>query len=222
MFNPKGNFSSVKDAYVRLVDFGSQHEFCHYPVPPSSNTANVICKLFRFGFTRWRLKAIGEPSGGRVYKHMIQKVKPFLDPEPSKKKMRVTVHKGEFKIQYPEGQEPGRKSTLNTFCHIRGDTASEKTKIVKLPSAPKHNETFVCEYGTSKTLSAQINSIEITVVQAKRMGKEVYLGRLIIPVPETGKMSVSEEVMKIEESDKEWARDLLSMTGTLTMSVEQL
>eukprot|EP01094_Clydonella_sp_ATCC50884_P021090 TRINITY_DN454_c0_g1_i4.p1 TRINITY_DN454_c0_g1~~TRINITY_DN454_c0_g1_i4.p1 ORF type:complete len:644 (+),score=334.07 TRINITY_DN454_c0_g1_i4:123-1934(+) len=220
VFNPKGNFSSVEEAYVRLVDFGSEHEFCHYPVPPSSNTANIICKLFRFGFTRWRLKAIGEPSGGRVYKHMIKKVQPFLDAEPSKKKFKVSVHRGNFQVQYPEGQEPGRKSTMNTLCYIRGDTASEKTKLVKM-SAPKPNSDFVCEYGTTKTLSGQINAIEVTVVQQKRLGKEIHLGRVIVEVPESGKLSMKDEALKLEESDKEWARDLISITGTITISIDQ-
>lgn len=220
VFNPKGNFSSVKDAYVRLVDFGSEHEFCHYPVPPSSNTANIICKLFRYGFTRWRLKAIGEPSGGRVYKHMIKKVQPFLEAEPSKKKFKVTIHKGDFTVQYPEGQEPGRKSTLNTFCYIRADTGAEKSKVVKMAS-PKHNQAFTCDYSSTKTISGQANSLEITVVQTKRMGKEVFMGRVIIDVPETGKLAMSEEVLKLEEPDKEWARDLVSMTGTVTVSIDQ-
>jgi stress response protein SCP2 len=172
VFNPKGTFSSVQDAYVRLVDPNSDHEFCHYPVPPSSNTANIICKLYRFGFTRWRLKAIGEASGGRVYKHMISKVQPFLDAEPPKRKLRVTVHQGDFTIKYPEGQEPGRKSAMNTLCNISYDSTTEKTKIAKA-EAPKHGVPFNPVYQTSKSLSGNANQLEITVLQSKRMSREV-------------------------------------------------
>mgnify|MGYP001037719833 CR=1 FL=1 len=172
VFNPKGTFSSVQDAYVRLVDPNSDHEFCHYPVPPSSNTANIICKLYRYGFTRWRLKAIGEASGGRVYKHMISKVQPFLEAEPPKRKFRVTVHQGEFVVKYPEGQEPGRKSTMNTVCNISYDATTDKTKIAKA-DAPKNGGTLSPSYTTSKTVSGNANQLEITVLQSKRMGREV-------------------------------------------------
>lgn len=218
VFNPKGDLSSVQDAYVRLFDIRTDHEFCHYPMEQSGKeTARIVCKLFRFGFTRWRLKAIGDGAKGRVYKHMIPTVKPYLDEEPPKRKLRVTVHDADVSITYPEGQEPGRKATMHTFCYIRFDNAAEKTKIDKA-AAPKSGVSYKATYETTKAVSGSAKSLEITLMQTKRMGKESFLGRTIVELDDKG-LNLKKESLAMEVPEKDWAEGLVLAAGTIRVSI---
>jgi len=190
-----------------------------------------VCKLFRQGFTRWRIKAIGEGTEGRVYKHMIPKVAPFLAEEPPKKKLRITVHEGKFEIHYPEDKKPGRRSmgSFQTFCYIRFDTREEKTKYIKEASVPTDGEKLQPAYTTSKAINGNSTAVEITVMCAKKLGSETLLGRCIIdwaadPNDKKKKTSPvrSEEWVDLEKIDAEWARGVTYITGQVKVSIEEV
>jgi len=234
VFESKGNFSSVQDAYVRLFDKSTEHEYCHYPLEQSKSkteTAKIVCKLFRQGFTRWRIKAIGEGTEGRVYKHMIPKVTPFLDEEPARKKLKVTVHEAKFDIHYPDDKKPGRrqKGTFQSFCYIRYDIREEKTKYVKEANVPQDGETLHPIYATTKTMQGESSALEITIMHAKKLGSESLLGRCIIdwkkdPNDKKKKESPlrNEEWLDLEKIDAEWAKGVTYITGQVKVSVEEV
>ena len=78
-----GGFAGVKDAHVRLVDATSAQsvhdegkELCRYQLSRScgNRSAQIMCKLYRVGPSRWNVLAMGEPSSGLFYEHLIPKV----------------------------------------------------------------------------------------------------------------------------------------------------
>jgi hypothetical protein len=52
--------------------------------------------------------------------------------------------------------------------------------------------------------------------------KQSFLGRVIIDLDTKAKVAITEQSFKLEETDKEWARDLLLITGSITVSIEEL
>merc|ERR1712137_436512 len=138
LFTPGTTFSEVEDSYVRLIDTSTKAEYCRYAVESSGKeTAKIMCKLYRYGYTAWRLKAIGHPSQGRLFKHMVSRVSPFLDPQPPKRKFKIKIHKAKLldnnkrKMYTKEGT-----SGLNTFCETRFDLDSARTRVVKKSLKP--------------------------------------------------------------------------------------
>jgi hypothetical protein len=123
-----------------------------------------MCKLFRYGFSKWRIQALGEPSEGRLYKHMIPKVEPFLDPKPPMRKFRIRVHRGKF-TDIKKMYKGDSKTSLNTFCEIRFDIDKAKTKVVKKSLTP--------QWRSTKEVAGNSNILEINIMHKSRFGKEV-------------------------------------------------
>eukprot|EP01102_Stenamoeba_stenopodia_P010335 TRINITY_DN3101_c0_g1_i1.p1 TRINITY_DN3101_c0_g1~~TRINITY_DN3101_c0_g1_i1.p1 ORF type:complete len:433 (+),score=105.51 TRINITY_DN3101_c0_g1_i1:73-1371(+) len=125
VFTPEGNFSKIKNAFCRLIDMNTGKELCRYTLSEySTKTAQIMCKLSRDSPSKWRFLAIGEGGSGQISKHMIPQAKPWLDPEPAKETVNVTVHEAR-----------NLKSTgdsLNPYFEVRFDTEKEKSKV--LPS----------------------------------------------------------------------------------------
>ena len=166
VFSPEGNFSSVHDAYCRIIDPATQDEFCRYTLAQSGNeTARIMCKIYRYGFTQWRIQALGEPSDGRLYKHMIPKVEPFLDPKPPKRKFRIRIHRGKFSESSNNKKSSKEKTTLNSYCEIRFDIDKCKTKVVKKSLTP--------QWRSTKEVSGNSSVLEIVVFHKARFAKEV-------------------------------------------------
>merc|ERR1712137_39685 len=141
LFTNGATFSEVEDSYVRLIDSGSKNEYCRYTIDSSGKeTAKIMCKLYRYGYTAWRLKAIGHPAQGRLYKHMISRVNPFLDAEPAKRKFEITLHKAKITDVSQRRNKSG--GGINTFCELRYDLSSSKTKIAKKTLDPTWETTM--------------------------------------------------------------------------------
>lgn len=228
VFSPEGNFSSVQDAYVRLLDTSTGSEYCRYTLEGGgSETARIMCRLYRFGYSKWRLQAIGEPSEGRLYKHMITKVEPFLDDMPPKRRFRIRIHRGnlcDIKKMYK-----GEKTTsLNTFCELRLDTDKSKTKVVKKSLAPKWQSTA--------ELKGHSNILEINIMHKARFGKDVtmrsdfrklafsdslFLGRCLIPL-DTDNVQIKDQWYKLEQRDKARGRGQTAVTGEIKLTIQEI
>lgn len=157
LFTPGASFSEIEEAYVRLIDSSSKKEYCRYTIDASGKeTAKIMCKLYRYGYTAWRLKAIGHPSQGRLYKHMISRVNPFLDPQPPKRKLKIVIHKA--KIVDVKRRVKGADA-LNTFCETRFDLDSARTKLAKKSNNPTWDVTHIVEGCASQ--------IEVTLLHKK-------------------------------------------------------
>jgi tellurium resistance protein TerZ len=166
VFSPEGNFSSVQDAYVRLIDTTTQSEYCRYTLESGGNeTARIMCRLYRYGFSKWRLQAIGEPSEGRLYKHMIPKVEPFLDDMPPKRRFRIRIHRGKLTDIKRMYKGESKTTSLNTYCELRLDTDKAKTKIIKKSLTP--------QWRSTAELKGNSSVLEVNVMHKARFGKEV-------------------------------------------------
>ena len=211
VFSPEFNFSRIQNPYVRLIDASTNQEFCRYNIEQSGDeTAKIMCKLYRFGFSKWRLKAIGEPADGRLYKHMINQVQPFLTEEPPKRRFKVKVHRG--KLKDARATYMGEESTaLNTFCEIRFDTDKAKTRVVKKSLQP--------QWKTARDIAGHGDILEINVKHHVRFGKEVFLARCLIPL-ESG-INVQDQWFKLEQQDKGKGRGQNSVSGDVKLSIQE-
>jgi len=213
VFSPEGNFSSVHDAYVRLIDASTQSEFCRYTLTQSGDeTARIMCKLFRYGFSKWRIQALGEPSEGRLYKHMIPKVEPFLDPKPPMRKFRIRVHRGKF-TDIKKMYKGDSKTSLNTFCEIRFDIDKAKTKVVKKSLTP--------QWRSTKEVAGNSNILEINIMHKSRFGKEILLGTCLIPLADNN-VQIQETWFKLEQRDKSKARKETAVTGDIKLTIQEM
>jgi len=167
-----GGFSKVKDAHVRLVDATSASsvhdegkELCRYALSRScgNRNAQIMCKLYRVGPSRWNVLAMGEPSTGLFYEHLIPKVQPCLDEAPPTRTYQVTVHSG--KNLPTDKFEP--------FFKARFDRDSAKSKVLKGKSVKKWNEVLI--------VTGEANVLEITIYNHK-FGKDKFFGRVTVPV----------------------------------------
>jgi stress response protein SCP2 len=168
LFTPGATFAEIEDAYCRLIDSSTKKEYCRYTIEASGKeTAKIMCKLYRYGYTAWRLKAIGHPSQGRLYKHMISRVNPFLDAQPQKRRFSITIHKAKIQDNNKRRVYSNKTggSSLNIFCETRFDLDAQKTRVVKKSSKPVWNATHEVE-GCAAT-------IEITLKHKKGFNKEV-------------------------------------------------
>mmetsp|Transcript_7888 Transcript_7888/g.13279 ORF Transcript_7888/g.13279 Transcript_7888/m.13279 type:complete len:1294 (-) Transcript_7888:21-3902(-) len=191
LFTNGATFSEIEDSYVRLIDSSSKKEYCRYTIESSGKeTAKIMCKLYRYGYTAWRLKAIGHPSQGRLYKHMISRVNPFLDPQPPKKRFKITIHMAKITNVNERRLKNG---VLNTYCETRFDLASAKTKIAKKTLNPTWN--------TTHEVDGCASTIEITLMHKKGFSKQGFLARCVIEIEEGKKTNVSEEWFDFAEED---------------------
>merc|ERR1711879_256063 len=191
MFTPGTTFSEVEDSYVRLIDTSTKAEYCRYAVESSGKeTAKIMCKLYRYGYTAWRLRAIGHPSQGRLYKHMISRVNPFLDAEPEKRSFKITIHKASIQNL---SERRNKKGEINTYCETRYDLSSSKTKIAKKTCEPSWNATHV--------VSGCATTIEITLMQKKGFAKSSFLARAVVELDEGGPCKIAEQWFEFAEEN---------------------
>jgi len=166
-----GGFAKVKDAHVRLVDATSASsvhdegkELCRYALSRScgNRNAQIMCKLYRVGPSRWNVLAMGEPSTGLFYEHLIPKVQPCLDDSPPTRTFQVTIHSG--KNLPTDKFEP--------FFKARYDRDSAKSRVLKGKSVKKWNEVLI--------VTGEAMVLEITIYNHK-FGKDKFFGRVTIP-----------------------------------------
>jgi len=196
LFTPGANFSEIEEAYCRLIDSNTKKEYCRYTIEASGKeTAKIMCKLYRYGYTAWRLKAIGHPSQGRLYKHMISRVNPFLDPQPQKRRFSITIHKAKIQDNNKRRVYSNKTggSSLNTFCETRFDLDSQKTRVVKKSSKPTWNVTHEVE-GCATT-------IEITLKHKKGFNKDFFVARSVIEVVEGQTLNIKEQWFPFEDEE---------------------
>merc|ERR1711879_1023707 len=193
LFTSGATFSEVEDSYVRLIDSSSKKEYCRYTIESSGKeTAKIMCKLYRYGYTAWRLKAIGHPAQGRLYKHMISRVNPFLDPQPPKRRFKITIHKAKItNVNQRRSKKDGEG--INTFCETRFDLSSSKTKIAKKTMDPTWN--------TTHEIDGCASTIEVTLLQKRGFAKQSFLARAVIELEEGKGVSVKEEWFDFAEED---------------------
>jgi len=229
VFSPEGNFSSVQDAYVRLMDSSTQSEYCRYTLEGGGQeTARIMCRLYRYGYSKWRLQAIGEPSEGRLYKHMIPKVEPFLDDMPAKRRFRVRIHRGKLTDIKRMYKGEAKSTSLNTFCEIRFDTDKNKTKVIKKDLAP--------QWRSTAEVKGHSNVLEVNVMHKARFGKDIaarsdfrklafsdslFLGRCLIPL-EGDNVQIKEQWFKLEQRDKARGRGQTAVTGEIKLTIQEL
>jgi len=183
LFTNNANFSDIQDTYLRLIDSSTKKEHCRYNIESSGKeTAKIMCKLFRYGYSTWRLKAIGHPSQGRLYKHMISKVNAFLDPMPPKRKFRITIHKVKM-VKKADAKANLDANAISTFCQLRFDLDSHKTRVVKRSLEPTFNSTFDVE--------GHATAIEVSLLQKRGFAKQSSMARAVILVID--KMKHNEE-----------------------------
>ena len=212
-----GDFSKTTDAYIRLMDYTSGHEYARFTLADAGNeTARIMCKLMRQGHTRWRLKALGEPSQGRVFKHMISRVKPFLDIEPPKKKLYITIQEGQFKLRQSESKRRPQKSykQLALQAEVYFDVNKEKTKPIKCSP----DKTMKPNWQQQKSLSGHANYVEVAVLNSRgRLAGSQFLGRIVIDLDERG--NEGEDWFDIERPD-EGVRGMTYVEGKIKLSYE--
>jgi stress response protein SCP2 len=166
-----GGFAKVKDAHVRLVDATSSasvhdegKELCRYALSRScgNRTAQIMCKLYRVGPSRWNVLAMGEPSSGLFYEHLIPKVQPCLDPSPPTRTFQVTIHSGK--------NIPADK--FEPYFRVKFDRDAAKSKVLKKASS-KWDEVLI--------VTGEANFLEVTIYNHK-IGKDKFFGRITAPV----------------------------------------
>jgi tellurium resistance protein TerZ len=65
------NFSTVENAYCRLLDTGSGKEIARYDLSvQGSHTAQIMAKLYRHN-GEWKMHAIGENASGRTFDDLM-------------------------------------------------------------------------------------------------------------------------------------------------------
>jgi len=65
------NFSTVQNAYCRLLDTGSGKEVARYDLSvQGSHTAQIMAKLYRHN-GEWKMHAIGENASGRTFDDLM-------------------------------------------------------------------------------------------------------------------------------------------------------
>ena len=203
LFTAGATFDSLEDAYVRLIGTRGAKEYCRYTLTSSGNeNAKIMCKLYRHGYSGWRIKAIGHPGHGRLYKHMIAKVNPFLDPQPPRRRFKVKVHRGRFDKVKGKIDADG----LNTYCQLRFDLDSAKSKIAKKTAQPIWKSTH--------QLSGHATNIELSVWHKRGISKQICIGRCVIDCKEF--MKVAQQWFKFEDEESALC------TGELKVSINEV
>eukprot|EP01100_Stratorugosa_tubuloviscum_P006890 TRINITY_DN291_c0_g3_i1.p1 TRINITY_DN291_c0_g3~~TRINITY_DN291_c0_g3_i1.p1 ORF type:complete len:1408 (+),score=723.87 TRINITY_DN291_c0_g3_i1:55-4278(+) len=203
----QGGFGRVKNAHVRLSNatsaaniHDSGKEMIRYPLSSTcgNRTAQIVCKMYRIGSLRWAILAMGEPSSGAFYEHLIKRLKPYLDPSPPFRSFKVTIHSG--KNMPTEKFAPRIKVVF--------DLDSQRTKVIKTKKI-KWKEELI--------LSGEAEILDISLYN-HRLGKDVFMGRISLPVAN----DIRKRYFKLEgrgkKKDKihdgELRISLINITGT--------
>ena len=68
------NFSSVQNAYCRIVNSGNNNEIARYDLSvQGSHTAQIMAKLYRHN-GEWKMHAIGENGNGRTIDELMPQI----------------------------------------------------------------------------------------------------------------------------------------------------
>jgi len=203
----EGGFSLVKDAFVKLVDATNlkeineaDRELSRFVLSTSCGTrsAQIMCKLWRVGPSKWHVIAMGEPSTGLFYLHLIPKVQPFLDEAPSKKVYQITIHSGK--------NLPG---DLLPYFRVRFDSDSVKTKQIKKAGSSNWKETLL--------VSGQAIALDVGIFH-KHLGKDKFFGQIFVPL-EQGQ-EYKKKSFKLEDRGKK--KEKISSDSELCVSVEDV
>jgi tellurium resistance protein TerZ len=72
------NFSTVANAYCRIVNAANQKEVARYDLSVTgSHTAQIMAKLYRHN-GEWKMHAIGENGSGRTFDDLMPQIVPHL------------------------------------------------------------------------------------------------------------------------------------------------
>jgi stress response protein SCP2 len=164
-----GGFAKVKDAHVRLVDATNfkeindpDKEITRFTLSRScgNRSAQIMCKLWRVGPSKWNVIAMGEPSTGLFYEHLIPKVQPFLDEAPQNRTFQVTIHSAK-----------NLPADILPYFRVRFDRDSVKTKQLKKPKQ-KFKEVII--------ISGEATAMDIGIFH-KKLGKDKFFGQIFVP-----------------------------------------
>jgi len=199
-----GGFAAIKDAYVRLVDATDykgiddpDKELTRFTLSNTcgSRSAQIMCKLWRVGPSKWHVIAMGEPSSGLFYEHLVPKVRPFLDIAPPMRTFQVTIHSGK-----------NLPSDLLPYFRVRFDLDSVKTKQQKKPK-PKFKETVI--------VTGEATAMDIGIFH-KKLGKDKFYGQIFVPVD----VDFKKKWFKLEDRGKK--SDKIQAGGELSISIENI
>eukprot|EP01102_Stenamoeba_stenopodia_P021072 TRINITY_DN839_c0_g1_i2.p1 TRINITY_DN839_c0_g1~~TRINITY_DN839_c0_g1_i2.p1 ORF type:complete len:491 (+),score=134.00 TRINITY_DN839_c0_g1_i2:69-1541(+) len=211
VFTKEGDFSLVRNAFIRLCDVTksiSGPELVRFTIPDCGNTtAMIMCKLFRSTPYKWRFVALGEPSYGQIYKHLIPKVAPFLTQAPPVKMLTITLHQAQGLPPDPTEFYKaigGRESS--PYCEIIFDATKVESKAIKRNCNPKWKQTL--------SIAGQANFIQINIRHKGKIKRRKFLGKVVLPVDEV----ISEKWFAVEgRGDDPITKD----RGRLQISVYQ-
>jgi len=203
----EGGFSLVKDAFVKLVDATNlkeineaDKELSRFVLSTSCGTrsAQIMCKLWRVGPSKWHVIAMGEPSSGLFYLHLIPKVQPFLDEAPARKVYQITIHSGK-----------NLPADLLPYFRVRFDTDSVKTKQIKKASSSNWKETLF--------VSGQATALDIGIFH-KHLGKDKFFGQIFVPLDQG--QEYKKKSFKLEDRGKK--KEKISSEGELCVTIEDI
>jgi stress response protein SCP2 len=202
--NGTGGFAKVKDAHVRLVDatdFKSikddEKELTRFQLSRScgNRNAQIMCKLWRVGPSKWNVIAMGEPSSGLFYEHLVPKVQPFLDEAPPERVFQVTIHSGK---NLPQDLLP--------YFRVRFDRDSQKTKQIKKAKA-KWKEVVL--------VAGEATAMDIGIFH-KKLGNDKFFGQIFVPIEQDFK----KKSFKLEDRGKK--KEKIASGAELVISVENI
>jgi hypothetical protein len=199
-----GGFAKVKDAHVRLVDATNfkeindpDKEITRFTLSRTcgNRSAQIMCKLWRVGPSKWNVIAMGEPSSGLFYEHLIPKVQPFLDESPPMRTFQVTIHSGK-----------NLPADLLPYFRVRFDRDSAKTKQLKKPKQ-KFKEVVI--------ISGEATAMDIGIFH-KKLGKDKFFGQIFVPVDKDFK----KKSFKLEDRGKK--KEKVVSGAELSISLENI
>jgi len=199
-----GGFASVKDANVRLVDAtdykminDADREITRFTLSTTcgSRSAQIMCKLWRVGPSKWHVIAMGEPSSGLFYAHLIPKVAPFLDEAPALRTFQVTIHSGK-----------NLPADLLPYFRVRFDKDSVKSKQQK-KAKDKWKDVLI--------VSGEATAMDVGIFH-KKLGKDKFYGQIFVPVDNDFK----KKFFKLEDRGKK--KEKVAAGGELCISLENI
>eukprot|EP01103_Thecamoeba_quadrilineata_P005006 TRINITY_DN14864_c0_g1_i1.p1 TRINITY_DN14864_c0_g1~~TRINITY_DN14864_c0_g1_i1.p1 ORF type:complete len:1402 (+),score=378.55 TRINITY_DN14864_c0_g1_i1:365-4207(+) len=187
VYDKDKTFSSIKNAYVRLTNQKTGKELCRFTLTDCGNrTCMIMCKIYRFGPSQWKLKIIGESGDGNVFNKAIKDIEKFYDAPPPVRTFEVRVHEAKDLPRYTQN------NVINPYAVVQFDDKKEKSKVVKASTNPIFEQLF--------KVKGQGTLIEVNIYDKKGVThhltplhnteKDIFLGRVNIPVPvQNGKFS---------------------------------
>jgi len=199
-----GGFAKVRDAHVRLVDATNlkeindpDKEITRFMLSRTcgNRSAQIMCKLWRVGPSKWNVIAMGEPSTGLFYEHLIPKVQPFLDDAPANRVLKVTIHSGK-----------NLPADLLPYFRVRFDRDAQKSPQLKKPKQ-KYKEVL---YVQGEALAMDVGIFH------KKLGKDKFFGQIFVPV----EGDIKKKFFKLEDRGKK--KEKVASGAELRISVENV